>query len=187
MAVPTRIFLTGFMGSGKSTIGPLVANVLGYHFIDLDEAIEARAGRSIPELFEERGEAAFRALEAEALVDTLRRDRVVVAVGGGALTFEVNLQRVLHHGTVVYLRITVDQVLERLVRSANERPLLRDSRGRRLSVAALRRKITEMLARREPFYRRAHITIDVGDGRVGETVDKVIRALHDPLLGQGEI
>jgi shikimate kinase len=187
MAVPTRIFLTGFMGSGKSTIGPLVANVLGYHFIDLDDAIEARAGRSIPDIFEEQGEAAFRALEAEALVDTLRRDRIVVAVGGGALTFEVNLQRALHHGTVVYLRITVEQVLQRLVRSAHERPLLRDGRGRRLPVAALRRKITDMMAGREPFYRRAHITIDVGDGRVGDTVEKVVRALHDPLVGRGEI
>lgn len=187
MAFPTRIYLTGFMGSGKSTIGPLVANVLGYRFIDLDDAIEARAGRPIPTIFEAEGEAAFRTLEAEALFDTLREDRLVVAVGGGALTFDLNLQRALQHGTVVYLRITVDQVIERLLRSPTRRPLLNDEEGSRLPEAALRRKVAAMLAQREAFYRRAHLIIDVGDGRVGETVDRVVRALRNPFLGAGGI
>jgi shikimate kinase len=182
MGLPTRIYLTGFMGSGKSTIGPLVANVLGYDFIDLDAAIEARAGKSIPVLFEEEGEAAFRAIEAEVLLETTRQEHLVVSVGGGALTFEVNLQRALWHGTVVYLHVPVDQLVRRLKRGARQRPLLRDAAGRSLTDELLRQQVESMLAGREFFYRRAHHIIEVGNSRVGMTVDKIVRALRAPLL-----
>lgn len=166
------------MGSGKSTLGPIVANVIGYDFVDLDAAIARAAGRSVQRIFAEEGEAAFRAREAEALRATGGRERLVVAVGGGALTFEENLRWALAHGTVVYLRVPPERLTGRLFYGRSIRPLLRDPEGRRLSPESLDAKVRELLARREPFYRRAHLTIEMGDRRVGHAVDEVVRALR---------
>ncbi len=184
MALPKRIFLTGFMGSGKSTVGPIVANVLGYDFVDLDAAIEAQAGKPVQRIFAEEGEAAFRALEAEALRATARRDRLLVAVGGGALTFEENLAWALAHGTVVYLRVSLDPLIRRLRRGRAVRPLLRDEAGKRLSHQALREKVRALLEHRERFYLRAHVVVEIGNRRVGHTVDAVVRALHRQGAGR---
>lgn len=173
-----RIYLTGFMGSGKSTVGPILANVLGYAFADLDEAIEARAGRSVPEIFAEEGEAAFRALEAAALRETASRDHLVVALGGGALTNKANLHWALTHGIVVYLQVSLDALVRRLLRARVERPLLLDDAGALLSEVALREKISAMLARREPFYRQAQVIVAVDNQRVGITVDEVMKAIR---------
>jgi shikimate kinase len=178
MGFPTRIFLTGFMGSGKSTLGPIVANVLGYAFCDLDEEIAARAGMSVQRVFAEQGEAAFRAQEAAVLRDVAGRERIVVAVGGGALASEGNLQWALRHGTVVYLHVPAEQLLRRLLRGRSTRPLLLDGEGRVLPEAALQHRVGELLARREPYYRRAHVVVEVGNRRVGPTVDEIIRALR---------
>lgn len=177
--VEGRIYLTGFMGSGKSTLGPIVANVLGYAFVDLDALIEEQGGKSIARLFAEEGEAAFRALEARCLRETASRDRLVVALGGGALTVEENLQWALAHGTVVYLQVPLDQLIQRLRQGRTVRPLLLDEMGRRLPLRALRAKIQALIDRREPYYRRAHVVVDVGNRRVGLAVDAVIRALRE--------
>lgn len=173
-----RIYLTGFMGSGKSTIGPILGNVLGYTFIDLDEAIEAKAGKQVQRIFAEEGEAAFRALEAATMRETSARQRVVVALGGGALTIEDNLEWALTHGIVVYLRVPLKQLVQRLRRSRTMRPLLRDASGQLLSASAMRDKVAALMRRREPFYQRAHLVIDIDDLRVGLTVDKVVQALR---------
>ncbi len=179
VGLPTRIFLTGFMGSGKSTVGAIVANVLGFDFLDLDDAIAERAGLPVPQLFAERGEAAFRTLEAECLRATARREELVVALGGGALAREDNLQWALEHGLVVYLRVPLRHLVARLRRSRTRRPLLLDADGRMLSPSKLRAKIEGMLRRREPFYGRAHLVIDVGEReRVGLTVDRVVKAVR---------
>lgn len=173
-----RIYLTGFMGSGKSTIGPILGNVLGYSFVDLDDAIEAKAGKPVRHIFAEEGEAVFRALEASAMRETGNRQRLVVALGGGALTIEENLVWALDHGIVIYLRVPVKQLVQRLRRSRTVRPLLRDASGRLLSATALRDKVAALMDRREPFYLQAHLVVDVDDLRVGLTVDKVVQALR---------
>lgn len=173
-----RIYLTGFMGSGKSTIGPILANVLGYGFVDLDETIAERAGKPVPRLFAEDGEAAFRALEATMLRETAGRDRVVVALGGGALTIEDNLQWALANGAVVYLKVSLDALIRRLRRGRSERPLLLDDAGRPLSTTALRAKVQALMDRREPFYARAHVVVDIANQRVGVAVDEVVRAVR---------
>ena len=178
MAPSTRIYLTGFMGCGKSTLGPILANVLGYDFADLAAAIEAETRRSVQAIFAEDGEAAFRSIEAEALRRTARRERLVVSLGGGALAREENLQFALAHGTVVYLRVPTAQLVQRLQKSPTERPLLQDEQGRPLSREALTEKIRTMLAAREPYYTRTHLTVDVGGRDVGQTVDAVVRALN---------
>ncbi len=173
-----RVYLTGFMGSGKSTIGPILANVLGYAFVDLDEAVAARAGKPISRIFAEEGEASFRALEASVLRETEARERVVVALGGGALAAEDNLRWTLDHGVVVYLRVSLDQLIRRLHRGRIARPLLLDASGQLLSTEALREKIKAIMDRREPFYERAHVVVEIRNQRVGITVDEVVKALR---------
>lgn len=173
-----RIYLTGFMGCGKSTIGPIVANVLGYDFVDLDALIVARAGKPIPAIFANEGEPAFRAFEAAALRATGTRDQVVVALGGGALTVERNLRWALAHGTVVYLRVSVDNLLPRLLKGRTVRPLILDDTGEVLDEADLRDTIETMIQRRAPFYERASVIVDADNQRVGITVDAVVRALR---------
>ncbi|AEN74386.1 Shikimate kinase [Rhodothermus marinus SG0.5JP17-172] len=176
-AFPTRIYLTGFMGCGKSTIGPLLARRLGYTFLDLDALIERQAGRSIPEIFAEGGEAAFRALEREALRRTVALDACVIATGGGALVSDDNLAWALRNGRVVYLQVSADELARRLAPEATHRPLLQDRHHRPLQGAALRRRIAAMLARREPWYRQAHHVVATDGLSIAETVEAVLHAL----------
>lgn len=173
-----RVYLTGFMGCGKSTIGAIAANVLGYDFWDLDLAIVERAGKTVSAVFADEGEAAFRKLEAAALRATGEHEDIVVAVGGGALTFEENLQWALAHGTVVYLRVPTDNLLPRLLKGRTVRPLILDETGEVLPSADLRTTIEHMMRRRTPFYERASLIVDAGNQRVGITVDAVVRALR---------
>lgn len=166
------------MGSGKSTLGPILANVLGYGFEDLDAQIEARAGKPPAAVFADEGEVAFREMEAALLRESGERERIVMALGGGALASEANLRWTLEHGRVVYLRVEAARLARRLWWSPNERPLLLGEDGKVLSKAALQNRVEAMLVRREQFYRRAHVTINVGEMGVGETVDAVVKALR---------
>ena len=166
------------MGSGKSTIGPILANVLGYAFVDLDEAIAQQAGRPVQRIFAEEGEAAFRKLEHEALRETGQRNALVVAVGGGALTFEENLQWALSNGVVIYLYVSLDDLIGRLLHGRTVRPLLLDESGEVMPKKDLREKVADMMARRESFYKQAHLTVETGNLRVGHAVDAVARAVR---------
>lgn len=172
-----RIYLTGFMASGKSTVGPRVAERLDLDFVDLDDVIEARAGQSIPQIFAEAGEAGFRRREAEALRATAERADVVVALGGGALVNEENLAFARAHGTVVYLRVPVEELVRRLEREADRRPLLQDAAGVPLARKAMRARIETMLVERRRFYEQAHLTIDAARP-VEEVVAAVVRRIN---------
>ena len=175
---PARVYLTGFMGCGKSTLGPILANVIGYRFLDLDARIAAEAGRPVAALFADEGEAAFRAREAEALRATAREASLVVATGGGALAREPSLSWALGKGTVVYLRMPLDALVARLLRVREARPLLLGDDGRRLGEADLEARVATLLAVRAPFYDRAHVTLDVGARGVGASVDDLARMLR---------
>jgi len=120
-----RIYLVGFMGAGKTTVGRNVAYRLGWSFVDLDREIERRAGRTIPEIFEREGEEGFRAREAEALrvVAEGERERLVVATGGGALTRAENRALIRATGRSVFLDAPLDLLFERIERSPRVRPL----------------------------------------------------------------
>jgi shikimate kinase len=176
MDLPPRIYLTGFMASGKSTVGPLLAREIGYRFIDLDAYVEAREGQSLADLFAHRGEAAFRAAERAALEETTRMTRVVVSTGGGTLATEANLQTALGAGAVVQLRAPLALVLRRL-RRGRLRPLLLDARGERLNGPALDARVQELLAARGPFYARAHLTVDSTAGPPRAIARTLVRAL----------
>lgn len=159
------IVLIGFMASGKSTVGRLIAQRLGLAFTDLDRAIEDRAGKSVAEIFKHEGEPGFRRREAEALAALLAGDDLVLATGGGAAAQPANLTAMLARGFVVALATEPEEVLRR-IGSHSGRPLL-DGAADPLGEAR------RLLAAREPFYRRAHATVDT----VGKAPDAVATAV----------
>ncbi|HRK74156.1 MAG TPA: shikimate kinase, partial [Rhodothermales bacterium] len=109
-----RIYLTGFMGCGKSTIGAILSNVLGYTFLDLDVEVEKHIGMDIPTYFTQFGEKAFRRIESEVLFKTVALKHFVIGLGGGALLQPENLKWALQNGLVVYLALSAEELTERL-------------------------------------------------------------------------
>lgn len=155
-----RIYLNGFMASGKSSVGPRVAARLGLTFIDLDRLIRAHDGRSIPDIFAEDGEAGFRERERTALRWTADPNDLLVALGGGALVADDNRSFAKEHGRIVYLKVDPDTILERVGDEADQRPLLQDETGAPLSRNQMRERIERMLYERADAYRDAHATVD---------------------------
>lgn len=146
-----RIYLTGFMGCGKTTVGPLLARRLGAPFVDLDREVERRAGMTVREIFARQGEPAFRQMEAEALRGTLELPDVVVALGGGTLTFEGNARWVGAHGLSVWLNLPFATVASRIGgRGKTDRPLFKDESQ---ALALYRERL--------PVYRRSDLTVDI--------------------------
>ncbi|MCS6958526.1 MAG: shikimate kinase [Pseudanabaenaceae cyanobacterium SKYGB_i_bin29] len=118
-----NLFLVGMMGSGKSTVGKLLAPQLRYRFVDTDSLIEAYAQKSISAIFQSQGEAYFRELESQVLQEVCAHSRLVVATGGGIVMSDRNWSY-LHHGVVVWLDVPVEELWQRLSHSAVPRPLL---------------------------------------------------------------
>jgi shikimate kinase len=175
-----RIFLAGFMGSGKSTIGPILANTIGYDFVDIDHVIEQRQGKSINDIFREAGEEHFRVLERAVLGEVLGRSQIVVSLGGGTIADPGNFQRVSMSGIIVYLKATPEQIFRRLHHKL-DRPVLTDLRGEQLSTDELRARIRELFVRREPFYEMADIVVSTDEQRVGVTVDRIVKRLSSVI------
>ncbi|MHB0975684.1 MAG: shikimate kinase [Candidatus Aquicultorales bacterium] len=127
-----NIVLIGFMGSGKSTVGRRLARRLGYGFVDTDQAVEAKAGKRIVDIFEEDGEAVFRAFERQAIEKAASGEGRVIACGGGAVMDPSNVEVLRRNGVLVYLKASEEALLERLRRGFERRPLLRmeDAEGR---------------------------------------------------------
>jgi shikimate kinase len=171
-----RMYITGFMGSGKSTIGPLLAASLRYQYIDLDVVIEANEVKSISEIFRERGEAGFRALERRELGNISTRSGVVVATGGGALTDPGSLTIVRESGVLVYLEVQPGILITRL-RGRTGRPMITAADGTPLEDDQLRERISSLLRIREPLYRRADIIVDSGSQSPPETVSDILKSL----------
>ncbi len=161
--------IIGFMGTGKTTVGRLLAERMGRRFVDLDEAISAQAGHSIADIFRSGGEAAFRRLEQEALTRALAEPDTVLATGGGAACREPNLSLMLEAGRVVALSAPPEEVLRRTGRLSG-RPLL-DGATDPLEAAR------DLLRQREPFYARAHIRIDTVEKGPEQVVAEVLAAL----------
>jgi len=149
-----KIFLTGFMGSGKSTIGRKLAAWLQYDFIDLDKLIEKEAGMSIAEYFSRHGEEKFRELERDTLQQGPLGDNTVIATGGGAPCYHDNIDWMNREGEVVYLHMEPKALANRLKNSKAERPLLKG-----LNEEELIAFISDKLAAREQYYRKAHFIV----------------------------
>lgn len=175
-----RVYLTGFMGSGKSTVGPILANTIGYGFVDLDREIEEAEGVTVAEMFRLRGEEYFRRREQEAIAKLSREPGRVIALGGGALVDPRNFETVITTGILVYLRLPKDVLMKRL-EHREDRPLLRDTSGDRLPKRELHERFDALYRVREPLYAKADVILDADERHVGVTVDRLARLLA-PLL-----
>ena len=166
----TNIALIGFMGTGKTAVGKLLARKLGRKFIELDLLIEQLAGKSIPEIFEQDGEIAFRELEIEATRKIAREQRTVIAGGGGIVLNKINIDRLKESSRIVYLTASPGILLRRVSGGKNERPLLN------VSDQAL--QISELLRFRKPFYQRAaDITINTSKLDIDSVTEHIIDKL----------
>lgn len=177
MKHPSLIFLTGFSGSGKSTIGPLLANSLGYDFLDLDKEIERIADKSINRIFDEKGEEHFRALELSALQRIADRKDLVVSLGGGVLQSDNCFSLVISSGTLVYLHSS-PLVLAKRLSHKTDRPLMKGENGERLSREEIEKKILALLEKREPRYKTAQIMVETDTKRIGSTVEELTRKIE---------
>ena len=177
MKHPSLIFLTGFSGSGKSTIGPLLANSLGYDFLDLDKEIERRAGKSINMIFADEGEAHFRDMELELLEGVAGRKELVVSLGGGVLQDDRCFSLVISSGTTVYLHSTPEILAKRLSHKT-DRPLMKGEKGERLPREEIENKILDMLEKREHRYKTAQIIVGTDTKRIGSTVEELTRKIE---------
>ena len=147
-----RIVLVGFMGAGKSAVGEALAGLLDWRFVDMDDEIQSRAGRSIPEIFEVLGESAFRRIEGDLGAELLAGEDLVIASGGGWAATEGRLTDLPSGTMTVWLRVSPDEAVRRAGSQGTPRPML-DSDDP-LSTA------TELLRRREPFYAVADMALD---------------------------
>lgn len=163
---PSPLILAGFMGCGKSTVGRILAQRLGWHFCDLDERIEAAAGSSIPEIFRQRGEPAYRELEHAELLQALGEAaarRTVLALGGGTFAQPQNLEPIrAAAGCTLFLEVPLDELMLRCAAMAN-RPLFRDEASFRA-----------LYEHRVGFYRQAQVTI-AADAAPQVVADRILQ------------
>lgn len=150
-----RIFLIGYMGAGKSTMGKWLARVMNMEFIDLDNFIEARQHKTIKEIFAEIGEEGFRKLERNALEEVSQFEDVIISLGGGTPCFFDNMEVVNQAGISVYLKPTEEVLLKRLSKGKHKRPLLAQKNDDEIL-----QYMREQLAWREPYYLKAQVTFE---------------------------
>ncbi|MBX6362821.1 MAG: shikimate kinase [Gemmatimonadetes bacterium] len=168
---PTRVVLVGFMAAGKSTVGRILADRLGWDFVDFDEEIERRTGMTVPDIFLRRGERYFRDREAALTAELAHREGVVLAPGGGWITQPELLESLGPDSLVVWLRLTPEEAVRRALGDAVKRPLLAgpDPLGR----------AEFLMAEREPLYRLADVAVDV----VGKPPDEVAWEIAQMVRG----
>lgn len=153
--IPMKIFLIGFMASGKSTLGAELAELMGYQFIDLDEFIEKKTNRSIKVLFEIEGEEHFRSIENEALREVAAmKGNIIVASGGGTSCFYNSIDFMNKEGITVYIKVEVAELVARLIDSKKDRPLLWGKTREELTAYIIR-----VLDERKKYYEKAKVTI----------------------------
>ena len=171
------IYLTGFMGAGKSTIGPILANTIGWDSCDLDLLIEEKVGKKVREIFEEDGEKYFRKIEAETLQDVSQRSNLVVSLGGGTMANDKNLEILKRTGITVYLKASPDSFYKRL-KHKRDRPQLLINEKEDFSKDELIQRINELIKKRSKYYEQADIIIETDKSTVGKTVDQIVKQLE---------
>ncbi len=153
-----RIYLVGFMGSGKTYLGRQLASRLGFQFFDLDQEMERQTGKTISQIFEEEGETFFRNLEASSLRLTEKLSNCIIATGGGAPCFFQNMAWMNDHGITIYLQAKPDLLARRLENEAHQRPLLEGKNGQPL-LDLIEKKLVERVG----FYEQAHLSLEILD------------------------
>ncbi|HHY84725.1 MAG TPA: shikimate kinase [Verrucomicrobia bacterium] len=171
----SNISMIGFMGTGKSSVGQIVAAQLRFTFVDTDDLIESRTGRTISEIFAQQGEPVFRQLENQLVQELASRTGLVIATGGGLPVNPANLESLKSHSLVICLWASPDAIWER-VRHQSHRPLLNDPDPQG--------KIRRLLAEREPFYRQADVLVNTEMRSVREVAQHVVHQFHMARSGK---
>lgn len=161
-----NLALIGFMGAGKSSVGRIVAEQLGFEFVDTDEMIETRTGKSITQIFAQDGEAHFRDLEYAVIEQLSQSSNLVISTGGGLPTRQANIDSLKTHALVVCLWCSAERIWER-VRTQAHRPLLQ--------TPDPQAKIRELLAARAPFYRQADVLLNTENRSQRQVCQQVIQ------------
>ena len=167
-----NLVLTGFMGTGKSSIGRLAAVQLKFEFVDTDALVEAKATKTISQIFAQEGETAFREMERQVVLELSGRQQTVISTGGGLVVNLENMISLKEHALVICLCASPETIFER-TRYASHRPLLRQ--------AAPLERIRQLLAEREPFYRQADVLINAEGRSVREVAQHVLHEFHQAL------
>jgi shikimate kinase len=171
-----KLFLVGFMGCGKSYLGKILAQKLGFQFVDLDSIIENTEGERIGDIFEKQGETYFRKIESERLKGLQKWDEFVVATGGGAACFHDNMVWMNENGITVYLKTNPYLLMERLTPEVEKRPLLRGKSSRELLDF-----ITVKVAERDKFYTQAAIIVEQnedGEDIIYDILERILALRH---------
>ncbi len=170
-----NIALIGFMGTGKTSVGRLVADQLQFEYLDTDDVIQTQTGRTITDIFAKDGEAAFRALEEKTVEELAARSKTVIATGGGLPVNPKNLAGLKSHALVVSLWSSPEKIWER-VRHQSHRPLLHDENPEA--------KIRELLAARAPFYKQADVLLNTDLRSVREVAQQVVHQFRLEAAGR---
>lgn len=169
-----RIFLIGYMGAGKTTVGKDLAKLMGLSFIDLDCYIEGRYHKTVGQIFAEKGEDAFRDIERRMLHEVAMFEDVLISTGGGAPCFFDNMEFMNEMGTTVYLKVSVEELAKRLEVCKSTRPMLKGRSGDELVAF-----IAENLKKRTPHYMQASIVFDAEVMLTETDVHKISEALKE--------
>ena len=165
-----NIYLTGFMGTGKTTIGKILAKKLNLEFVEMDQIIEQREGQKIVNIFAEKGENYFRDKERALLEELSLKENLVISCGGGLICNEQNLNLVKNSGIAITLNASVSNIYER-TKKYTDRPLL--------NVDNPLKKIAELLNERTPYYEQAHHIINTDNRSTGTVVEKILFILKN--------
>jgi len=165
-------YLAGFMASGKSTIGPIVANTLGWNFFDLDKEIEKRENRKITKIFEEEGEEYFRQNETEILKEISEGKNLIISLGGGTLIIRENREFIKKCGKLICLSSSPEVAYKRL-KHKRDRPILLADNNQDAAENVVIERIESLMKERMKYYQKADYFIDTDKESIGTTVDKI--------------
>ncbi len=167
-------YLTGFMAAGKSTIGPILANTLGWNFYDLDKEVEKQEGMKIVDLFEKKGDDYFRKTETSLLQNLSEKKESIISLGGGAIASEINFRIIKSSGKIIYLKSSPEMAYKRL-RFKRDRPAFIFEGEEIPSEEQFLERINNLLDSRKMYYEQADFVIDTDNQSVGKTVDIIAK------------
>jgi len=171
------------MASGKSTIGLILANTLGWDFYDIDKVIEKKTGKSVKKIFADEGEQYFRELETKTLSELTNLQDCIIALGGGTIVSEVNLKIIKNSGFLVYLETSPEEAYRRL-RFKRDRPVLLFEGKNEPTKEEFINKIKSILEKRIEYYNQADIKINSDNSRIGNTVDRLEALIKKEFYGK---